>query len=146
MTGDGRDFPEGSVQEFQPDPAFPLPEHMELVLESLGAEVVEYNRQDLCCGAALGINTGRTREALEITEEKLGWMEQAGLEALAVTCPACFTQFDSGQAMLRRDDKGRRSIAVFHIAELVALALGADEGLLGLETHRISVLDCISLV
>jgi succinate dehydrogenase / fumarate reductase cytochrome b subunit len=116
---------------------YPLPETMELILEVLGAEIVEYNRQELCCGAALSINAGRNEEALSIAAEKLDWMNEAGVQALSVACPACFTQFDTGQLLLGRKDKQRRMIPVYHIAELVAFALGADPENLNLKAHKI---------
>jgi len=119
------------------DPEMPLPETMELILEALGAEVVPYNRQDLCCGAPLGFNTGKTEEALQITAEKIGWMNEAELDALSVACPSCFSQFDSGQALLKRKDKNLRTFPVFHIAELVAFALGAEPAALDLNSHKI---------
>jgi heterodisulfide reductase subunit B len=114
-----------------------LPDTMETVLEALGAEVVEYNRQDLCCGAALSINAGRNEESLKIAREKLGWMHEAGLQALAVACPACFTQFDTGQLLLCRREPGLPTLPVFHIAELVAYALGAEVAALNLVGHKI---------
>jgi heterodisulfide reductase subunit B len=129
--------PADVMRDVQPEPGRPLPETMELLLEALGAEVVEYSRQELCCGAALGINTGMTDKALQITAEKLGWMNEAGLDALAVACPTCFTQFDSGQALLHRKDKNIRTFPVFHIAELVAYALGADAQRLNFSSHKI---------
>jgi heterodisulfide reductase subunit B len=135
--------PSRIMQDRDLDPRYPLPESMELVLEALGARVVEYNRQDLCCGAAMGLNTGRTSEALQITEEKVAWMNEAGLDALAVACPTCFTQFDTGQMMLRRKIKGLRTFPVYHLAELVAYALGADPARLDLESHKIKTgLNC----
>ena len=119
------------------DPEHPLPETMELILDVLGAEVVEYNRQDLCCGAALGFNTGRFDEALQITAEKIDWMNEAGLDALAVSCPSCFSQFDTGQMLLRRKNKELNTFPVFHMAELVAYALGSDPASLDLKAHKI---------
>jgi heterodisulfide reductase subunit B len=132
----------------------PLPQDMEIILETLGAEVTDYNRQDLCCGAALSINTGASAESLAIAGEKLGWMREAGLDALAVVCPACFTQFDTGQLLLGRRAGGgdaespgardgarsagaKRAIPVFHIAELVAYALGMEPDEMGLGSHKI---------
>jgi heterodisulfide reductase subunit B len=130
--------PAASMSDGPRDPLFPLPDSMELILEALGAQVVEYNRQDLCCGAALSINAGRSEESLRITREKLGWMNQAGLEALAVACPACFTQFDTGQLLLGRRDPSLRPMPAFHIAELVAYALGAEAEALNLRGHKIA--------
>lgn len=131
--------PTNMMRDEKPDPRYPLPESMELILEALGAEIVEYNRQDLCCGAALGINTGLTEEALKITEEKLDWMNEAGLDALVTTCPTCFNQFDVGQILLRRKRKDRRLIPVYHIAELVAYALGVEPERLDFGSHKVKL-------
>ncbi len=114
-----------------------LPEAMELILESIGCEVVEYSRQELCCGASLSINTGKIEEALQMTAEKLDWMNDAQIDGLAVTCPACFTQFDTGQALLKRKDSIKRTFPVFHIAEIVAYALGSSSERLDFQSHRI---------
>lgn len=129
--------PSRTMRDGKLDPRYPLPECMEVVLEALGATIVEYNRQDLCCGAPLGLNTGLTDEALKITEEKVGWMNEAGLDALVVACPTCFTQFDTGQMLLRRRNKELRTFPVYHLAELAAYALGADPERLDLDTHKI---------
>jgi heterodisulfide reductase subunit B len=74
---------------------------------------------------------------LKITAEKLGWMNEAEVEALSVACPACFTQFDTGQLQLSRKNRDRRMIPVFHIAELVAYALGADPEAIHLKSHKV---------
>ncbi|TFG62700.1 MAG: CoB--CoM heterodisulfide reductase subunit B [Spirochaetales bacterium] len=125
------------MQDGEPDPRFPLPESMELILEALGAQVIPFGRQDMCCGAALSLNTGRNEEALEITKEKLFWMNDAGIEALAVPCPTCLNQFDMGQVMLKRAEKTENIFPVYHIAELVAYALGADPQILNLSSHKV---------
>jgi heterodisulfide reductase subunit B len=129
--------PAGTMKHDSMNGQYPLPETMELILEVLGADIVEYNRQDLCCGAALNINAGRTEESLKIAAEKLDWMNEAGVEALSVACPACFTQFDTGQLQLSRKDRDRRMIPVFHIAELVAYALGAEPEAIHLGSHKV---------
>jgi heterodisulfide reductase subunit B len=130
--------PAGTMSRGPMDPRYPLPETMELVLEALGAEIVEYNRQDLCCGAALSINAGKNEESLKIAAEKLDWMNEAGVEALSVACPACFTQFDTGQLLLSRKEGNRKLIPVFHIVELAALALGAEPQSINLSAHKIN--------
>jgi heterodisulfide reductase subunit B len=129
--------PSDVMSNGQHAPGSPLPETMEVLLEVLGAEIVEYNRPELCCGAALNINAGRSEESLLVAREKLDWMNEAGLEALAVACPACFTQFDTGQLLLSRRLGERRTIPVFHIAELVAYALGAEPEAIQLSAHKI---------
>ena len=129
--------PASAMRDDDWTPAFPLPESLELVLESLGAEIIEYGRADLCCGAALSYNVGRTDESLQALSEKLVEIVRADVEAIAVTCPACLTQFDVGQSLLSRKDKELKPVPVYHIAELVAYALGADPKVLDGKSHRI---------
>lgn len=114
------------------DPDYPLPESMELVLEALGAEIVDYERQDLCCGAALGYNAGKSDESLEILAEKLKWIQEAAAQAIVVACPSCMTQFDTGQVLLRRKATGLNALPVYHIAELIAYVLGVTP----MQIHR----------
>jgi heterodisulfide reductase subunit B len=66
-------------------------------------------------------------------------MHDAGINGLAVTCPTCFTQFDGGQVLLRRREKSLKSFPVFHIAELVAWALGSDPQNLNFKSHKVPV-------
>jgi len=106
------------------DPDCPLPDSMELILEALGAEIVDYERQDLCCGAALGYNAGRSDESLQILAEKLKWIQEAEAQIIAVACPSCMTQFDRGQILLRRKGTSLNHLPVYHIAGLIACALG----------------------
>lgn len=118
-------------------PDVPLPESMELVLEALGAEMVEYGRQDLCCGASLNYNVGKGDASLQVLGEKLEEIRIANVEAIVVPCPSCLTQFDGGQALMSRKNPGMNAVPVYHIAELVAYALGADLKTLDGERHKI---------
>jgi heterodisulfide reductase subunit B len=111
---------------------------MELILETLGAEIADYERQDLCCGASLGYNAGRINESLQILAEKLRWIQEADAQAIALACPACMTQFGRGQVLLRRRTPGPDPLPVYHVTELIAYALGVggielDVGSLGNE-------------
>ena len=130
-------FRPASVMRDDWAPEFPLPETLELVLEALGAEVVEYGRPDLCCGAALSYNVGKSDASLRVLSDKLAEMVRADAQAIAVACPACLAQFDMGQSLLARKDEALKPVPVYHIAELVAYALGADPKLLDGKRHRI---------
>jgi len=118
-------------------PEYPLPESMELILESLGAEIVDYGRPDLCCGAALAYNVGKTDESLRVLSEKLDEITRAEADAIVTPCPACLAQFDAGQSALGRKDKDQKLTPVYHIAELVACALGADLKRLDGKRHKV---------
>lgn len=129
--------PAWAMREDGATPATPLPESMELILEALGAEIVEYGRQDLCCGASLNYNVGKGDASLQVLGEKLEEMTAANAEAIVVPCPSCLTQFDGGQALLGRKNAALKPVPVYHIAELVAYALGADLKTLDGDRHKI---------
>jgi heterodisulfide reductase subunit B len=115
-----------------------VPTSMDHILTLLGAQPTEYSRKFLCCGSALGSNLDQDA-ANEITREKLGHMKKQRIEAVAVACPSCFSQFDRGQMMLERKYHDGFRLPALHIAELLGLAFGLDHGLLPLGDHRISL-------
>ena len=115
-----------------------VPRSMDQILSLLGAEPVEYSRKFLCCGSALGTNIDQ-EAANEITREKLNHMKKHHIQAVAVGCPSCFSQFDRGQMMLERKYHDGFNLPTFHIAQLIGLAFGLDRGLLGLTDHRITL-------
>jgi heterodisulfide reductase subunit B len=129
--------PAWAMREADASTATPLPESMELVLEALGAEIVEYGRQDLCCGASLNYNVGKGEESLQVLAGKLEEMTVAHVEAVVVPCPSCLTQFDGGQSLMSRKNPAMKPVPVYHIAELVAYALGADLKTLDGDRHKI---------
>jgi len=94
------------------------PKIMEEVLAALGAEVVPYDERLGCCGGSLAaFDEGGSAQLLR---RKMRSLAEAGAEAVVVTCPSCFLQFDLRAQLV--DEELRRPI--FHLAELMALAFG----------------------
>jgi heterodisulfide reductase subunit B len=115
-----------------------VPVSMDHILAILGAQPTQYSRKFLCCGSALGTNID-AQAANEITREKLQHMKKHQIEAVAVACPSCFSQFDRGQMMLERKHHDGFSLPTLFISQFLGLALGLDQKDLGLEDHRISL-------
>jgi heterodisulfide reductase subunit B len=115
-----------------------VPVSMDHILAVLGAQPTQYSRKFLCCGSALGTNID-DKAANEITREKLLHMKKQEIEAVAVACPSCFSQFDRGQMMLERKHHDGFSLPTLFISQFLGLALGLDHKDLGLEDHRISL-------
>ena len=115
-----------------------VPDSMDRILALLGAQPIEYSRKFLCCGSALGTNLD-AEAANEITREKLRHMKKHRIEAVAVACPSCFSQFDRGQLMLERKHHDGFHLPTFHIAELMGLAFGLGSNLIPLGDHQISL-------
>jgi len=111
---------------------------MDQILEVLGAQPTQYSRKFLCCGSALGTNID-AQAANEITREKLQHMKKRNIEAVAVACPSCFSQFDRGQMMLERKHHDGFHLPTLYISQLLGLSFGLERKNLGLADHRISL-------
>jgi len=112
------------------------PEKFENIVRALGAEVVEYPSKLLCCGGTMN-TAGLVEPAREMARQKLRELAELDVDFLAVTCPACFMQYDIAQLEMAREGF-RYDIPVAALSELMALAFGIPPGELGLDMHRIS--------
>jgi heterodisulfide reductase subunit B len=113
------------------------PTKFEQLVRALGATVVDYETKMDCCGNALD-RVGERRASLDMCARKLADIREQGADALVVSCPSCFLQFDLNQATQLRDT-GAAGMPVFYITELIALAMDLGLSELGLDMHRVSV-------
>ncbi len=94
------------------------PTIMEEVLRALGAEPVAYGELLSCCGGSLAaFDEGASAQLLR---RKMRSIAGAAADAVVLTCPSCFLQFDLRAKLV--DEELRRP--VFHLAELMCLAFG----------------------
>jgi heterodisulfide reductase subunit B len=111
------------------------PQILENLLESLGAEPVEYRNKLKCCGGLLkGISDDT---ALELAREKLSNTSKAGADCISTLCPFCFVALDIGQLQVKSKFKEVYDIPILHYSELIALALGVNPDELALRSHKI---------
>ncbi|RJQ54194.1 MAG: 4Fe-4S dicluster domain-containing protein [Actinobacteria bacterium] len=111
------------------------PTKFEELIEALGAKVVDYPSRMTCCGGALD-RVGAREDSLSFARRKLADVKAAGADALVVTCPSCFQQFDLNQAALVRQGE-ELGVPVFYYTELLGLALGYLPSEMGFEMHRV---------
>lgn len=121
-------FPE--LQEFDD---IKDPHSLKDLVRALGAEVVSYNSEIVCCAAfARPINEDFS---LEFVEKKLEDLTNAGAECLVVMCPYCFLQLDLGQAMISRKSKRNYKIPIVYYTQLLGLAMGFSPREMGFHYH-----------
>lgn len=114
------------------------PMWVEELVEALGGETVQYRNKMQCCGAGGGVRGYDLVHSLDITNEKLTNMVEAGADAVVDLCPFCQLQFDRGQIEIEEKFGIKYNMPVFHYAELLGLAQGMSPAELGLDLHAIS--------
>ena len=114
------------------------PTWMEELVAALGATPVEYRNKMQCCGAGGGVRGYDIVHALDITNEKIINMREAGVDAITDICPFCQLQFDRGQIEIEEKFGVKYGLPVLHFAELLGLAQGMSPQELGLDLHAIS--------
>ena len=97
------------------------PEHMDRLMELLGAETVDWSYKTDCCGASLTMT--RTDIVVELTGRILSMAQEAGADCIVTGCSMCHANLDTRQAGLSGKGGGD-SIPVFYFTELMGLAMG----------------------
>jgi heterodisulfide reductase subunit B len=110
---------------------------LDRLIELTGASSVPYYKRNLCCGA--GTSMADTETSKNLVKYKLGWVERAGADCMAVVCPYCMLQYDVTQRLVRKDSGERFDIPVFYYPELLLLAMGVPPEELAFEMHRTKV-------
>ena len=111
------------------------PNMMRELTKITGAELVDYGLEKLCCGYP-SMHADEEFSLKNRLLPKLKRIEEAGVDAVVLSCPACMIQFEMGQTLLRKFGFNYK-IPCVHIMELLALSLGVPPRDLYLVFHRI---------
>lgn len=112
------------------------PRKFDSLIESTGAKSIEYETKMLCCGGNLNTSDD-TEEATAMTRVKLLEVSREA-DALVLTCPSCFMQYDSRQYLMQKSGENL-NVPVIYYPELIGLAMGFTPEELGINMHRIEV-------
>ena len=109
--------------------------YLDMVIECLGAESVQYAGSHKCCGFPV-ITLNRTT-SLRQAGRHLADAIDAGADCLVTPCPLCHLNLDMQQPSAERYVERDLGVPVLHLPQMVGLALGLEPKELGMNKHVI---------
>ena len=100
------------------------PTILQQLMESLGAEAIDFPYATECCGSfqIVGNPDAITQRAWEI----LSSAKRRGAEALVLTCPLCHFNLGQRQPELTQRYSDFDGMPIFYFSQLLAISLGVD--------------------
>ncbi len=118
--------PERALPE---DPEVPM--SLEILLQALGAQPVDYPPKVRCCGGMLVATYEEV--ALKLCRELLEWAEIGGANCIAVTCPMCQSNLEILTRRINHRFGTSFRLPVVYFTQLIGLALGCSSKEVGLQ-------------
>ncbi len=107
--------------------------YLEQVIGALGGEPVAYAGSHKCCG--FPVITMNRETSLRQAGTHIGDALDAGADCLVTPCPLCHLNLDMQQPEAAKVTGRELGLAVLHLPQLVALALGFEPNELGMNKH-----------
>jgi succinate dehydrogenase / fumarate reductase, cytochrome b subunit len=120
------------------------PHSFEDLLAALGATPVYYRGRVMCCGFPIQFVKGSTAAA--ISGRQILDAKAHGAHAMATPCPLCHISLDAYQNQAEKAVHQPLDMPVFHLPQVVGLALGASPEELGLSRHLVPVHEALAKV
>ena len=111
-------------------------ESLETVMTLLGADVVDFPGKSRCCGfPLLTINKSNSMQmvANHTTDAKAH-----GADVMVTPCPLCHLNLDGLQSTAAGQTNKDISLPIFHLPQLLGLAMGMEPKSLGLDRNLVS--------
>jgi succinate dehydrogenase / fumarate reductase cytochrome b subunit len=112
------------------------PHAFEDLLSAIGADPVMYRGRVMCCGFPILFVKAPT--ANRIAGRQIVDAKNHGANAMATPCPLCHISLDSFQNKAEAAVGQELEMPIFHLPQLVGLALGASPEEMGLRRHMVS--------
>lgn len=102
---------------------------MDRLLETLGADVLDWAGKVDCCGGSLALT--RTDIVSKLVEDLVNKGQEVGVGAIIVACPMCHFNLDTRQS-------GENKLPILYFTELMGLAFGIPGAGSWLKKHLVS--------
>jgi len=119
-----------------------VPAIFEKLIQSLGAEPVDWRSKIRCCGSYLTLNNKDT--VVDIAHDILTDAQKNGAELIITSCPLCAFNLDNRQKDIKSKYPSFIEIPVLYFTQLMALAFGLEEKHWGLDLNYINSYNLLS--
>ncbi|HDD62343.1 MAG TPA: hypothetical protein ENF22_07455 [Chloroflexi bacterium] len=96
-------------------PEYPM--DMDILMEALGAEVLDWSHKTTCCGAGHALS--RPDIVIDLSANLVQGAIDVGADAIAVACPLCHMNLDARQFQMDID----HTVPIMYFTQLMAVAL-----------------------
>jgi heterodisulfide reductase subunit B len=111
------------------------PQSLDKLVASLGADPVPFPLKSRCCGGSLIISEEDV--AVDLIHKLLNSASSHGAECLVTVCPICQFNLDAYQSRVNKAFKTSYKLPVLFFTQLMGIAFGLEERVLGLKTNII---------
>ena len=109
------------------------PQHMDHMMELLGAESIPWSYKADCCGASLVMT--RTDIVRQLSGKLISMAKEAEADCLVTGCPMCHANLDTRQDELEKEVGKNFNLPILYFTELMGLAFGHKDAKKWLGRH-----------
>lgn len=117
---------------------------LEKVIETVGADVVDFPGKTLCCGFPI-LTINQTNSVKMVANHTLGAKDR-GAVAMVTPCPLCHLNLDGYQPQASASAKKQIDLPILHLPQMLGLAFGIDPKAMRLNRHIVSTKKLLSEV
>ncbi|MGV8091646.1 MAG: CoB--CoM heterodisulfide reductase iron-sulfur subunit B family protein [Mangrovibacterium sp.] len=119
------------------DERFEDPMSMDVIMQKIGAETIDWPFKTECCGA--GFSISKTEIVGELSGKIIRSAIDRGAKALVVACPMCHSNLDMRRPAIESYLNKKVDIPVLYITQAIALAMGLSPEQAGIHRHFVPV-------
>jgi heterodisulfide reductase subunit B2 len=112
------------------------PTHLDEIMSSLGAEVVDFPLKTHCCGGHMTQISAET--AYELIRRLVENASEYQADAIVTICPMCQLNLDAYQGQVNKHFGTNYNIPILYFTQLIGLAMGIGEKELGIGQEIVS--------
>ena len=112
---------------------YEYPTNMDRLVETLGAEAVDWSYKTDCCGGSLSLST--LEIALDLSHKILKNARDLGADLIVTACPLCHANLDMRQKQINDEFGEEFNIPILYFTQLMGVAYGLSPKELGLDKH-----------